>query len=86
MNWKKIKKEIKILKEKKVTEDEIKNEHNQAITFIGSRVYQMVVPALETAEALYRVLHLNREMYKLKNDKKGPEDALKVVPKEESPT
>lgn len=53
-----------------MTEEEIKKEHNNAITFIGQKVYQMCVPFLELSEALRGVLALNREMYKLKEAQK----------------
>ncbi len=82
MNWKKVKKELRILKEKKVTEEEITKEHGQILTFIGGKIYQTLVPALEVAEGLYRVLHLNREMYKLKQEtkEKAAEDVSKKEP------
>ena len=53
-----------------MTEEEITKEHAGAVSFIGQKVYQFLVPILEIHEALVRVLQLNREMYQLKNKPK----------------
>jgi len=53
-----------------VTEQEIIKEHDGAVKFVGQRLYQFFLPLLEIHEALARILQMNREMYKLKEDEK----------------
>lgn len=67
-----------------MSEEEIVKEHGQALSFIGQKVYQFMLPLLEIHDALGRVLQLNREMYNLKQKEKEPaKPAVAVVPDEQ---
>jgi len=78
-NWYKGTKWLKSITEKLMTEQEITQEHDAALKFIGGRIYQFFLPLIETHEALHRVLGLNREMYKLKEKAKAEPKPLEAV-------
>lgn len=63
----------------KAVEEEIIKEHGQAISFIGQKVYQLVLPYAEIGEAVYRVLQLNRQMYKLKEAAKAEKSKVQAA-------